>query len=87
MGDFNRQRFGSEALEASGNARTDPELAQEQVRSTQRRVRGIIMSKEQFEGIRRILDGVRSRATDAAKGRHESKGAALDSPGVAKGDF
>jgi uncharacterized coiled-coil DUF342 family protein len=71
LGDSNWERFRGEALEASANAETDPKLAKEQVRATQKRMRGVIMSKEQFEDVRRVLDDVWGRATDAAKGHHE----------------
>jgi len=87
LGYSNWQRFRSEALEASGNVETRPRLARDQVKVTQQRMRGALMSNEQFEDIRRMLDDVWSRATDSSTGRHEYKVASLDSPGAAKGDY
>ena len=71
--DSNYDRFRSEAIEASGNAETNPKLAKEQVKAVQQRMRGAIISKEQFDDIRRILDDVWSRATDTTKKRHEER--------------
>jgi hypothetical protein len=71
LSDSNYDRFRGESMEASGNVETDPKLAKEQVKATQRRMRGAIMSKEQFEDIRRMLDDSWSRATDTTKRRHE----------------
>jgi hypothetical protein len=69
--DCNWDRFRSEAREASGNAETNPRLAKEQVKATQRRMRGAIMSKEQFEDINQMLDEVWSRATSSTKRRSD----------------
>lgn len=69
--DLNYDSFRSEALEASGNAETDPKLAKEQVKAIQQRMRGAVMSKEQFNDVRHILENVWSRATDATKKRHQ----------------
>jgi len=72
--DSNYDQFRSEAIEASGNAETNPKLAKQQVKAVvmvQQKMRGAIMSREQFADIRRILDDVWSRATDTTQKRHE----------------
>jgi len=61
----------SDAMEASGNAETNPRLAKDQVKSIQAKMSGTFMSKEQFGEIRHILDSVWHRATQANQHRRE----------------
>ena len=69
--DSNYDQFRNEAIEASGNAETNPKLAKQQVKAIQQKMRGAIMSREQFAEIHHILDDVWSRATETAQRRHE----------------
>ena len=71
LADSNYARFRSDALEASGNAETDPKLAKEQVKAIRQKMTGTFMSREQFDDIRRILDSVWDRATHTNRRRRE----------------
>lgn len=73
LGDYNFSIFESEAEHAIGTAEYDPKQTREQVQSIQRRMKGKIMSGEQFERIRYLLDKAWSLAdNESNKRRHEA---------------
>ena len=71
LGDLNYDTCKSDAMEASGNAEISPKLAKEQVKSLQQKMKGMSMSRDQFDEIHHILDSVWQRALHTTQQRHD----------------
>lgn len=73
LGERNFGHYRGEAEDALGIAEYDPRRAKEKVQAIQKAVRGIIMTRDQFSELDRLLDRAWQRASGKSRGEWEEK--------------
>lgn len=73
LGDYNFTAFENDAEDAIGTAENDPKRAREKVQVIQQSMKGKVMSGEQFERVRHLLEKACSRAdSESDRRKHEA---------------